>query len=67
MAQDTYILQAQLGRLARMVSPGKAVVLYGPRRVGKTTLIRRFVRDYAPDAMVVTGEDMAVREYLPDS
>ena len=64
MAQDTYILQAQLGRLARMVSPGKAVVLYGPRRVGKTTLIRRFVRDYAPDAMVVTGEDMAVREYL---
>ena len=64
MAQDTYILQAQLGRLARTVAPGKAVVLYGPRRVGKTTLIRRFVRDYAPDAMVVTGEDVGVREYL---
>lgn len=64
MLQDTYILQAQLGRLARMVAPGKVVVLYGPRRVGKTTLIRRFVRDYAPDALVVTGEDVAVREYL---
>ena len=64
MAQDTYILQAQLGRLARLVAPGKVVVLYGPRRVGKTTLIRRYVRDHAPDAMVVTGEDVAVREYL---
>ena len=64
MAQDTYILQAQLGRLARLVAPGKVVVLYGPRRVGKTTLIRHYVRDHAPDAMVVTGEDVAVREYL---
>lgn len=64
MAQDTYILQAQFGRLARLVAPGKVVVLYGPRRVGKTTLIRRYVRDHAPDAMVVTGEDVAVREYL---
>ena len=61
---DGYIPQAQLTRLAEAVAPGKVVVLYGPRRVGKTTLVRRYVRDHAPDAMVVTGEDIAVREYL---
>ena len=61
---DGYIPQAQLTRLAKAVAPGKVVVLYGPRRVGKTTLVRRYVRDHAPDAMVVTGEDIAVREYL---
>ena len=64
MAEGAYIPQAQLGRLASVVAPGKVAVLYGPRRVGKTTLIRRYVRVYAPDAMVVTGEDIAAREYL---
>ena len=59
-----YIPQAQLPRLARTAVAGKVVVLYGPRRVGKTTLIRRYVRQHAPDALVVTGEDAAVREYM---
>lgn len=59
-----YIPQAQLPRLARAAVAGKVVVLYGPRRVGKTTLIRRYVRQHAPDALAVTGEDAAVREYM---
>ena len=61
---DSYIPQAQLTRLKRLVAPGKVVVVYGPRRVGKTTLIRRYVQQYDRDALVVTGEDIAVREYL---
>lgn len=61
---NAYIPRAQLGRLAGLVATGKVVVLYGPRRVGKTTLIRRFVREHAPDSLVVTGEDISVREYL---
>ena len=61
---DSYIPQAQLTRLEHAVAPGKVVVVYGPRRVGKTTLIRRYVQRHAPDALVVTGEDIAVREYL---
>ena len=64
MKDDSYIPQAQLNRLERLVAPGKVVVVYGPRRVGKTTLIRRYARQHAPDALVVTGEDVAVREYL---
>ena len=64
MAVDPYIPQAQLARLRRLVAPGKVVVVYGPRRVGKTTLIRRYVRQHDRNALVVTGEDIAVREYL---
>ena len=64
MVADAYIPRAQLDRLARVVAPGKVAVLYGPRRVGKTTLIRRYMREHAPRAMVVSGEDIAVRDYL---
>lgn len=61
---EIYISQVQLARLERSVAPGKVVVVYGPRRVGKTTLIRRYVQQHDRDALVVTGEDIAVREYL---
>ena len=64
MMTEFYIPQAQLTRLSRLVAPGKVVVVYGPRRVGKTTLVRRYVQQYEPDALVVTGEDITVREYL---
>ena len=61
---DIYIPQAQLTSLAHLVAPGKVVVVYGPRRVGKTTLIRRYTREHDPDALLVTGEDIVVREFL---
>ena len=61
---SAYIPQAQLDSLVRAVAPGRVVVLYGPRRVGKTTLIRQFATEHAPDALVVSGEDITVRHYL---
>ena len=56
--------RALLDRLTRAVAPGKVVVLYGPRQVGKTTLLRRYVREHDPEALFVSGEDPAVREQL---
>lgn len=64
MMTELYIPQAQLTRLVHLVTPGKVVVIYGPRRVGKTTLIKRYIREHDPDALLVTGEDIVVREYL---
>ena len=61
---DIYIPQAQLTSLAHLAAPGKVVVVYGPRRVGKTTLIKRYIQEHDPDALLVTGEDIVVREYL---
>jgi predicted AAA+ superfamily ATPase len=59
-----YIPQAQLARLKTLVAPGKVVVIYGPRRVGKTTLLRHFIAETNINALMVTGEDITVREYL---
>ena len=61
---DSYVPQALLTRLERSVAPNRVVVVYGPRRVGKTTLIRRYVQQHDTDALLVSGEDIAVREYL---
>ena len=59
-----YIPQAQLENLKGALAPNKVVVLYGPRQVGKTTLIQRFVRENDPEALVVSGEDINAREFL---
>ena len=64
MKNISYIPQAQLTQLKSVVAPGKVVIVYGPRRVGKTTLIQHYVQQYDQDALFVTGEDIIVREYL---
>lgn len=46
-----------------MVKPGKVIVIYGPRRVGKTTMIKKFLEE-EKDYIFVTGEDIFVRDYL---
>lgn len=61
---DPHVPRALSDRLARAVAPGKVVVLYGPRQVGKTTLLRRYVREHDPEALFVSGEDLSVREHL---
>ena len=64
MNDRNYIPQAQLGNLRRLVRPQKVIVLYGPRRVGKTTLINRYAADVEEGVLSVTGEDIDVRDYL---
>lgn len=64
MSDDIYIPQHQLTRLRKLAQPGKVVIVYGPRRVGKTTLVTRFAAECGPGVMMVTGEDIVVREYL---
>ena len=59
-----YIPQAQLARLSELAIPGKVAVIYGPRRVGKTTLIRHYAQQRDEDVLLVSGEDITVREYL---
>lgn len=49
-----YIPQKQIGNLRQRLRPGKVVIIYGARRVGKTTLLRKFVN----------GDDIVVRQYL---
>ena len=65
MESSDYIPQAQLKRLSQLAEPGKAVILYGPRRVGKTTLLREYAaQQVAGSVLMVSGDDIAVRDYL---
>jgi uncharacterized protein len=52
-------IEAQLGK-------GKAIILIGPRQVGKTTLIRQLVQGTAANTLWLTGDDPAVRAQLQD-
>ena len=59
-----YIPQRQLANLKKSVRPGKVVVIYGARRVGKTTLLKKFLESADGEVLFVNGDDMFVRQYL---
>ena len=59
-----YILQKQLENLKQLVAPGKVIVIYGPRRVGKTTLLQKYIEHENNNILFVNGDDIIVRRYL---
>lgn len=44
--------------------PGKAVVIYGPRRVGKTTLLKQYMMEKGAECIMVNGEDRFARAWI---
>lgn len=62
-----YIPQINLDTLHRLVQSRKVIVLYGARRVGKTTLLKHYIAKYLngnEEYLFVTGDDIHVQEYL---
>lgn len=62
-----YIPRSHEKNIADLLEPGKVVVLYGARRAGKTTLVKRLLEKYAREkntALFVTAEDIVVRQFL---
>lgn len=60
-----YIPQKQLENLQKTYKPAKVFVIYGPRRVGKTTLLKKFIESISREKVLfVSGEDIVVRDYL---
>ncbi len=57
---ERYIKQDVL----RHVEANKVVVVYGPRRVGKTTLVREVAEELGGGVRWVSGEDMDVHPWL---
>lgn len=58
--RDTLIPRLITPRLLEVLTDSRAVGLLGPRQVGKTTLVRRLIRDRFP-ASYVTLDDEATR------
>lgn len=59
-----YIPQRQLPNLKKAVTPGKVVVIYGPRRVGKTTLLKKYLESVPEQVLFANGDDIVIRQYL---
>ncbi|MBI5375076.1 MAG: ATP-binding protein [Candidatus Schekmanbacteria bacterium] len=59
-----YIVQKQMENLRRLLAPGKVIVIYGPRRTGKTTLLTEFLKREKKPYLLVNGEDITVQGYL---
>jgi uncharacterized protein len=47
-----------------LMQDGRVLVLYGPRRVGKTTLVHRYLQDQKYRTLEAVGDDIAVRNLL---
>ncbi len=45
---------------------GKAIIIYGPRQVGKTTLAHELIRPYGKDALYLNCDEPDVRRKLTD-
>ena len=50
--------------IIRKMKPGKVVLLLGPRRVGKTFLIKQILSQTSEKYLLWNGEDLAVQELL---
>jgi predicted AAA+ superfamily ATPase len=59
-----YIPQKQIENLNSYLVLGKVVIIYGARRTGKTTLIQHYLESVTDKYLLVTGDDILVRQYL---
>ena len=59
-----YIPQIALKQLKSLACPGKVVVIYGPRRIGKTTLLKKYLEE-EDDYILATGEDLFFQREFP--
>jgi predicted AAA+ superfamily ATPase len=57
----TRTIEAQLRD--NLAKPGTALILYGPRQAGKTTLVSRLI-EKVPDAVSFTGDDLYTQSLL---
>lgn len=49
-------------KIEKRLSPDRVSVIYGPRQVGKTTLIEKFLEDYEGASRLYNGEDLEVQD-----
>lgn len=59
-----YIPQYQLKNIQKVLSPQKAIIVYGARRCGKTTLLNKMLEKTKEEYLFVNGEDIIAQDYL---
>jgi len=59
-----YIPQYQLANLKSLAAPNKVVLVYGPRRTGKTTLLNHFIEGLTQPHHLINGEDFFIQQVM---
>ncbi len=54
----------QYDNLGSYLQPGRVLIIYGPRQVGKTTLLTRYLKESEAKYRLDTGEDITIQEVL---
>ncbi len=57
-------IKRKYDNLEKYLKKGKVLIIYGPRRVGKTTLVKRYYNEFNNRKRYVTGEDIIVANIL---
>ncbi|MFC1790703.1 ATP-binding protein [Patescibacteria group bacterium] len=58
------MIKRRYDNLGELIRKGKVIVLYGPRRVGKTTLLTKFVKKSKLRCKFVSGDNLEIRNVL---
>src|SRR3989344_56989 len=58
------IKRLQLEKIKESPEAGKVIVVYGPRRSGKTTLVKEFLTTYSGKYLFMNADELATREIL---
>lgn len=53
-----------LEKIDEYLKPNKVLVIYGPRQVGKTTLLREYLKTYSGKLYKSTGENLELKKVL---
>lgn len=61
------ILRQQLETIKNRLFKGKAILLFGSRQVGKTTLIESLIAPYGSDVLIFNGDDSDTRKIFSDT
>ena len=56
-----------LEKINKILKPNKVLVIYGPRQVGKTTLLNEFLKTYKGRVYSSTGENASLQRVLESS
>ena len=64
MILSSYISRAQEDKIEALLFSGKVLIITGPRRVGKTTMLKRIVEKAGRPFLYLNGEDQSTAELL---
>jgi len=64
MIPSSYISRSQEDKIEALLFSGKVLIITGPRRVGKTTMLKRIVEKAGRPFLYLNGEDQSTAELL---